>query len=318
MTEMREVTKDRLSRLLRGLVNRAGVDEYAEARVRQTVRQTEKVIAAARQESQILLRLAYQDRAERGARLPEFDDVEFKVYSQNGEDGILLFIFSLVGTSTKKTLEIGAANGIECNSGNLIINHGWRGLLIDGDEARIGEGNRFYRRTGNTSWYPPELVHAWVTRENVNELVRDHGFAGEVDLLSLDLDGIDYWIWEALESVQPRVIVAEYNWTWGPEAAVTIPYEPHFALPPRTKGSQWDEVYFGASLSALVKLGRKKGYRLVGGHRWGVNAFFIRDGLNEDQFPTVTPAECFETPAMKMLWNPSYVEAHDVDKWVWI
>ena len=280
------------------------------------VRQNNEAVATATQGTQILLTMAYRERAERGAALPSFDDVEFKVYSQNGEDGILLHLFSLLGSPTKKAVEICAGGGIECNAANLIINRGWRGLLVDGDKIQIDRCRNFYLGGSNTSWYPPHIVEAWVTTDNVNELIQEHGFAGEIDLLSLDLDGIDYWIWKAIGCIQPRVIVAEYNWTWGPEASMTVPYDPEFALSPRGGGSWSDNIYFGASLNALVKLAREKGYRLVGCERWGFNAFFVRESIGEEYFPEISPFECFESPVMRMRWNPEFLNEHQSREWI--
>src|SRR5262249_16934111 len=133
-------------------------------------------------------------------------------------------------------------------------------------------------------------VHAWIEAENVNALVVEYGFAGEIDLLALDLDGVDYWIWKALTCVQPRVIVLEYQDIWGPDKAVTVPYRRDFdrmAVHPD---------YFGASVSVFVKVGREKGYRLVGTNRYGYNAFFVRSGLAEDILPEIPVSVCFDHP----------------------
>lgn len=139
---------------------------------------------AAVQVAQVALRLQYQDLVRRSAPLPEFADVEFRCYPQNGEDGILLYLFSLLGATNRRSVEICAGAGIECNTANLIINHGWLGLLVDGDPAQIAAGRNFYSRCKTTLIAPPTLVDSWVTTDNVNALVTDHGFAGNIDLLS--------------------------------------------------------------------------------------------------------------------------------------
>ncbi|HTU21711.1 MAG TPA: hypothetical protein VMG10_26980, partial [Gemmataceae bacterium] len=154
----------------------------------------------------------------------------FRCFSQNDEDGLLLHVFSRVGTTNKQVVEICAGDGVECNSANLIINHGWRGLLFDGDEDKIARGRRFYARCRDTFLYPPTLVHAWVTAENVNDLVSGHGFVGDIDLLSLDMDGMDFWVWKALTCIRPRVVVLEVNTRWGPHASVALPYQPDFQM----------------------------------------------------------------------------------------
>ena len=303
-------------RLAERAVDRLGVRDNVRRLARDYWRHHDDTIATASQGTQILLTMAYQDRAESGALLPSFSDVEFRMYSQNGEDGILLYLFSLLGESTKKVVELGAGNGSECNGANLIINRGWRGLLFDGDEENVKRGQQFYATGPNTSWYPPTMAHAWITRENVNELIADRGFEGGLDLLSIDLDGIDYWIWKALDCVQPVVVVAEYNWTWGPVESKTIPYDPGFVLPPLEGRSYEDNIYFGASLNALVGLGREKGYRLVGTNRWGFNAFFLQNGVGEQWFPEVKPEDCFDTPVMRSRWNSGFISEHQSREWI--
>src|SRR4051812_23691958 len=214
--------------------------------------------AALDRKLQLLLGMQYADRLESGKALPSFADTQFRTFSQNGEDGILHYIFSLIGHGGRRCVEICAADGIECNSANLIINHGWRGLLVEGRAEYVRRGIALYNVLADTFIHPPAFVHAWVTPANVNDLIRREGFAGDVDLLSLDLDGIDYWVWQSIDCIRPRVVIAEYNGLWSAAHAVTIPNDPHFQM-------DFSRVpfYHGASLAALVKLGREKGYRLV-------------------------------------------------------
>ena len=242
--------------------------------------------------SQLLLVQHYQALARSGGPLPCFADVEFRAFSQNGEDGILLYIFALLGAGRRRALEICASDGIQCNAANLVVNHGWEALLFDGDPASISRGKTYYTHHPDTFSFPPRLVPAWITRENVNQLVRENGFEGKIDLLSLDIDGNDYWIWEALDVVSPRVVVAETQCIWGSDRAVTVPYDPQF----RAGFIQGFGVYSGASLPAFVRLAARKGYRLVGVQRLGFNAFFVRDGLGEDLFPKVEPSDCLNLP----------------------
>jgi hypothetical protein len=242
--------------------------------------------------NQMLLSLKYKELFCKGVLIPEFEDVEFKVFSQNGEDGILLYLFSLIGTTNRKAVEVCAGDGIECNTANLIVNHGWDALLFDGSEENIRRGQQFYSTCRTTFLWPPTLVKAWITAENVNSLIVDNGFEGEIDLLSLDLDGMDYWIWKAIHCIKPRVVVLEYNSLWGSEHAVTVPYQADF----RAEYSKFGVDYGGASLPAFVKLGREKGYRLVGCQRYGFNAFFVRSGIGEDIFSEIPASKCFEHP----------------------
>lgn len=253
------------------------------------------------------LRLHYEDLIARGRPLPAFGDVEMRFYSQNGEDGILQLLLAAVGMDTKKTVEICAGDGTECNSANLIVNHGWTGLLVDGGDEILTKGRDFYENGADTWYWPPTLRQAWITRDTVNDLVTDAGFAGDIDVLTIDLDGVDYWIWQALECVNPRIVVTEYNAAWPPEKAMTVPYRDDFAW---EKGT----LYIGASLGALVKLAREKGYRLVGSNRYGFNAFFVRNDLAVDVLPEVDPATAFGHPGTQQ--SRAYLHTTEGQDWV--
>ena len=248
-------------------------------------------VGAVNKAEQILLALKYRELLQKKLPLPELEEVEFRAYSQNGEDGLLLYIFSLIGSTNKRCIEICAGNGIECNTANLIVNHGWHGLLVDGDKANVKQGRAFYANCRDTFSWPPKFVQAWITTDSVNRLIQDNWFAGEIDLLSLDLDGNDYWIWEAINCIEPRAVILEYQNAWGPEESVTQCYDPDFESKPGSRG-----LPSGASLPAFVKLGRSKGYRLVGCQRYGFNAVFLKDGVGNDLFPEIPAQACFRHP----------------------
>jgi hypothetical protein len=256
-------------------------------------------VAGVSQIAQKLLAEQYRAAAQRRA-LPDLMDTELRSFSQNGEDGILLYLFAVLGTTTKKVVEICAGNGIECNAANLIVNHGWSGLLIDGDEQNIAVGKQFYSACRDTFARVPDLVQAWVTAENVNRLVCDHGYTGDIDLLSLDMDGMDYWVWQALTSIRPRAVILEFNFRWGPERAVTLPYHPDF----RVEGNKHPWCC-GASLPAFVKLGWQRGYRLVGTHKQELNAIFLRNDVGMELFPEVSVAHVFERNSLLRHWSPA-------------
>jgi hypothetical protein len=243
------------------------------------------------------LKLVYDWRAmvRKKEPLPLLGDVEFRAFSQNGEDGILLYIFSLIGTKNKICVEICAGDGIQCNTANLILNHGWMGLLVDGNLDNVKKGMDFYSTHPDTFSFPPKMVHAWVDRETVNDLIFGNRISGEIDLLSIDLDGVDYWIWEAIEVIQPRVVVAETQCIWGHEHSVSVPYRRDFSSP-LVKGFG---VYSGASLPAFVRLGRRKGYRLVGTQALGFNAFFVRADIGQEVLPEVSAKSCLDRPFVR-------------------
>jgi hypothetical protein len=275
------------------------------------VRQALNESTGASQGVQLLLSLRYRDLARERLPLPALRDTEFRCFSQNGEDGLLLYLFALIGTTNRKVVEICAGDGIECNAANLIINHGWHGLLFDGNEEQVRRGKEFYARCRDTFVAPPTLAAAWLTAENVNALVAEHGFAGDIDLLSLDIDGIDYWVWKALTVVRPRAVILECNGVWGPHLSVSVPYRPDFRL-----DFSKQPYYCGASLAAFVKLGREKGYRLVGLQRLGFNALFLRSDTGADLFPELTPAECFARHPALRTWSPDRMpSAADRPEW---
>lgn len=234
----------------------------------------------------------YRELRERDRELPTFGDVEFRAFSQNGEDGILLYLFSLIGMGERRCVEVCAGNGLQCNTANLIINHGWHGLLVDGDKSSVEQGRAFYARQADTFAFPPRFVNAWISRDNINDVLQQNGFEGSIDLLSLDIDGVDYWIWDALEVVRPRVVIAEVQCIWGTDRAVTVPYSPDF----RAQFVDGFGIYSGASLPAFAKLARRKGYRLVGVQRLGFNALFVADGIGEDLIPEASVASCVNVP----------------------
>jgi hypothetical protein len=201
----------------------------------------------------------------------------FRFSSQSQEDGLTLALLSEVGVTCRRFVEIGSglSGG---NSGFLARECGWSGLMVDGHEAHMVQVGRRFPTV--------KAVAAWVTRENINDLITANGCAGEVDLFSLDLDGGDYWIWEAMTVCSPRVVILEYNSMFGPERSVTIPYDPKFDR------RRYHSTYYGASLTALTRLSARKGYRLVAVEPNGVNAFFLRGDL-APHIPACEPVRAF-------------------------
>ena len=199
-----------------------------------------------------------------------------KVFSQSDEDGIIAEIFERIGTKARNFVEFGVENGRECNSLWLLM-QSWKGMWIEASSKyckSIRNSHRDYLGTNQLL-----LCNDFVSRDNIDKMIGDYlkqTDCTDLDLLSIDIDSNDYWIWQAIDVVKPRVVVIEYNAHWPPPANITIPYAPNF----RWKGSS----YFGASLSALAKLGKSKGYMLVGCNVAGVNAFFVRQDLVKNKF----------------------------------
>lgn len=236
--------------------------------------------------------------------LPNIRDVGFRKYSQFEEDGILLFLFALIAPINRTCVEICAGCGRESMTANLIINHGWCGHLFDGDERNVLAGVEFFSQNKDTWLHPPRFNRAWITAENVDEHVRNSGVSGPIDLLCLDVDGMDYCIWKALTAIEPQVVVCETHNVVPPGLALTVPYDPEFVA--TTKD------YHGASLAAMCKLGHEKGYRLVGGHRFGFNVFFLKKGVGEDFFPEVDPSSCVDDPYSVTARNERWPKVRDM------
>jgi len=236
----------------------------------------------------------YQTLLFQHSSLPKFSEVGFRVFSHADEDGILHYIFSLIGTTNKICLDVAFASPYGANTTNLMINNGWNGILVCATQAENESVKQFFASHPDTLDYPPKVYQEWDTIENINEIVKKalgdlHIQTKDIDLFSLDIDGVDYWIWKALEAVKPRVVVVEYHNVLG-ERSVTVPYRPDF--------NRFDihPDYMGASLPAFVKLAKEKGYRLVGCNRYGYNAFFIRNDIGENILPGVSVQDCLRHP----------------------
>jgi hypothetical protein len=191
---------------------------------------------------------------------------ERKVFSQNGEDGIIQEILYRIGTGTRYFVEFGVESGIECNCARLALEEGWRGLFmesVDKDFERLCERYRAF----------PDVrcVKAMITSQNIEALLAGNGVPCDLDLLSIDIDGNDYWVWKAIQRWRPRLVVMEYNPNYPPSKKWVMTENPTH----RWGGTS----YFGASLASLTALGRAKGYTLVGTNSRGVNSFFVRDDL---------------------------------------
>lgn len=265
--------------------------------------------------TQVLIQLMYRYMDQSGQPLPKLSEVGFKVFSQTDEDGLLLYIFSLIGTTNKKCVEVCAGDGTECNTANLIINHGWSGLMIDGNPSSVKTGERVFRKHKSTYVYPPKFVCAWITRDNVNCVLQENGFAGQIDLLVIDVDGIDYWLWKAISVINPRVVVVEYQSILGPNRSVTVPYSDDFRTWNYSVTDGWLPNFAGASLRAFAELAKEKGYHLVGCNRYGFNAFFLRDDAGTAKLPEVKVEDCFAHPRVVWGMQERYPKVKDMP-WV--
>jgi hypothetical protein len=201
---------------------------------------------------------------------------EAKLFSQHGEDGLLMYLVSKIGVLSKTMLEIGIGDGSECNSRNFIENFKWNCWLIDGNKDNISKAEHHYNKNLNSDNI--STYYSWVTKENIEKSIEDLKIPINIDILSIDIDGNDFWVWKSIQNINPRIVVIEYNASFGMERSVTVPYEPNFDRYKKHKSG----YYHGASLLALTKLGKEKGYSLICCNSHGVNAFFIKDDYFED------------------------------------
>jgi hypothetical protein len=218
----------------------------------------------------------------------ELRSKEYRVHSQNGEDGLMLYIFSQIGVTNQKFIEFGIGDGTECISANLLINFGWSGLMIEGSKAYAENATKYYNTHPKVQG-EVKILNKFITKDNINSLFKEGGIEGEIDLLSIDIDGNDYWVWKEIEVISPRVVIIEYNATFGKEKALTVEYDPSFMRLEKHKSG----YYHGASLKALEELGKEKGYHLIGCDSEGVNAIFIRNDINLGNLKTVTSEEAY-------------------------
>jgi hypothetical protein len=233
------------------------------------------------------LQLEYRRAADSGGALPSVWDTGFRVFSEFDEDGIALFLLAVDGSPTRRFVDIGAGDCVfASNTANLALNLGFDGLFVDANEPFLERGRRFYAKHPDTTVRPPAIVNAFVTRENVNEVLTEAGFSGEIDLLSIDIDGNDYWIWQALECVKPRFVIAEAHPELGREEWV-MPYEAGFEARSAPPGQA-----MGASPAAMTKLAASLGYRTVAANMYGFNIFFARHDVAE-MLPTIELDELF-------------------------
>jgi hypothetical protein len=235
----------------------------------------------------------------------ELRRAEFSVFSQFGEDGIVQFLVQRVPIEHEAFVEFGVEDYSESNTRFLLMHDNWRGVVLDGGHSHI----EFTRRTGLSWRHQLDAVSAFVDRDNINGLLRSAGIDGDIGLLSIDIDGNDLWVLEAIDVVSPRILVVEYNSTFGSDAAVTVPYDRGFI-----RGeAHFSHLYWGASLAALDRVAGRRGYRLVGGNSAGNNAFWVRDDV-AGEIPAVTVADAYAPSRFRESRTPdgslSYVGEH--------
>ena len=239
-----------------------------------------RVLSRSLDDAKILsAKLLIRDLHQRGT-LPRLADAEFKVFSQFGDDGIIQYLIHALGPLEARFIEFGVEDYGESNTRFLLRNDNWSGLVIDGSRDNVDR-----IRKGEDHWrHDLTAVAAFIDRDNINALFRKNGFSGPIGLLSIDIDGNDYWVWEAIDSVEPTLVICEYNAVFGGERAVAVPYQPAF----QRTAVHFSNLYWGASLKALCLLAARKGFALLGTNSAGNNAYFVRT----DRLGPLRPISC--------------------------
>lgn len=203
------------------------------------------------------------------------EDIEFQVYSQWGEDGIIEYLVSKIPIENKFFIEFGVENYNESNTRFLMMNRNWSGLVIDGTKENIE-----YIQNRDYFWkYNLTAVHSFITKENINNLISDSlnslSLDKDIGLLSVDIDGVDYWILNEIACIDPSIIICEYNGLFGNNKPLTVPYDEKFV----TGDKHYSNLYWGANLKAFNDLLTGKGYLYIGSNQQNLNAFFVKKDL---------------------------------------
>lgn len=211
----------------------------------------------------------------------KISDAEFQVFSQWGDDGIIQYLIKKVEPESS-FIEFGVEDYKESNTRFLLHNNNFKGLVIDGSSKhiqKIKQSNEYWK-------FDLTAVHSFITAENINEIFESNGFVGHIGILSIDIDGNDYWVWKAINSVKADIVIVEYNSVFGAERTITVPYDPKFVR----ANAHHSLLYAGTSLAALCQLANEKGYSFVGSNSAGNNAYFV----NNDKMAPLRALSCQE------------------------
>ena len=224
------------------------------------------------QENHLLLLGKFLSKDYKNKKIDSIEETEFKVFSQFGEDGIIQYLIQNLDIKEKTFCEFGVEDYRESNTRFLLMNNYWTGLVLDGSKSNINKikNSEYYWK------YNLEAQEVFITKDNINKIL-ENKFGKKIGILSLDIDGVDYWILKEI-NIDADILVVEYNSIFGKDKSLTVPYKENFA---RQK-EHYSKLYFGASITAFTDLANSKGYALVGGTTSGNNLFFVkRNLLNE-------------------------------------
>ncbi|MDX2416356.1 MAG: hypothetical protein QNK19_02730 [Xanthomonadales bacterium] len=216
-------------------------------------------------------------------QLTNLSEVEFKVFSQWGDDGIIQWLVNNLVFPNKTFIEFGVENYRESNTRFLMMNDNWSGLVIDASKSNVEQiiNSEYFWR------FDLSAKAEFIDCDNINQLLLQSAYDKEVGILSIDLDGNDYWIWKEINAISPVVTVLEYNSVFGIDKAITVPYDKNFDR----RTAHFSNLYYGASLRALFQLSENKGYSFVGCNSAGNNAYFVR----KDKMMDILPEKSLES-----------------------
>ena len=201
-------------------------------------------------------------------KIKNLSEVEFQVYSQWGEDGIIDWLINKFPEIPKNFLEIGTQDYKESNTRFLLINRNWDGFLIEADKAAVKD-----IKSQKIFWkHRLKVKNEFITKDNINNIINRINVPKKLGLLSLDIDGVDYWVLKELSVLDPSIIICEYNSLFGQKKSVTVPYKKNYIR----AEEHYSNLYYGASIKAFIDLMKKRNYFLIGTNSAGNNAFFLK------------------------------------------
>jgi hypothetical protein len=233
--------------------------------------------------------------------------MNFVYLVNHGEDGIIQFLLRNITIKNKVFVEFGVENYLEANTRFLLVNNNWTGLLIEANEKYVN-----YVKSDEIYWkHSIKIVNEFVTKTNINDILINNNIEGEIGILSIDIDGNDYWIWQAINIISPAIVIIEYNALFGIEKALTIPYFEKF----ERSSAHFSMVYWGASLKALYRLAEQKGYSFVGCNSTGINAFFVREDLRPENIRKLSAEEGYVSTSVRqsrdVMGNLTYLSQEE-------
>lgn len=238
--------------------------------------------------------------------IKSLSEVEFQVFSQFGDDGIIQWLTKILPLPNKTFIEFGVENYREANTRFLLVNNYWSGLVMDGSKDNIDSLSREQLYT----FYDLQALCAFIKKSNINQLISTAKFKKEVGILSIDIDGNDFWIWETISDIEPVIVITEYNSLFGFDQPYTIPYKDDFV-----RGRDYPFNFYGTSLLSAYDLGIKKGYAFIGTNSAGNNAYFIRrEYMQYLPIPEITPEEGYTFSSFTEAWDSSGTPLRGIDK----